>query len=667
MQQQPHLSSRLDNYLEIDGLRFRDLDRDGQLSPYEDWRLSPEERARDLAARMTPEEKAGLMVIGSHYPGFSEFLPHKRNGQLLNEQDLWQDKNPMTGQDYPEPFLQTSGTEAAIHERHQRFFIARDNLDPREMAEWTNAVQEVAERSRLGIPAVFASNPRNHYALVPVFGSSDSAGIFSDFPSELGLAALGDAARVEEFSRIAASEWRAVGLHKVYGYMADIASEPRWSRFANTFGEDPQLAAACVRATVVGFQEGGVACTVKHFPGGGVREDGHDPHFSWGQSNEYPTEGALATYHLPPFAAAVDAGVSAIMPYYAKPLNTSADQLEPQRWVSENQQFEEVAFAYNKAIITDLLRGDLGHTGYVNSDSGVIDAMPWGVEDLSKPERFARAIAAGVDIFSDMADPSELVAAYEQGLVTDEQLTTACERLLREPFELGLFDSPYVDESAADAALRVTSHLAAAERAQRDSVTLLRNSDGVLPLDLDSNMKVFVYTTGRTKIELAAERVREQVEVLLPYATVVDTPEEADLAFVVARPEINLFEDDKEGVSLSVDPRDNGVDVDRVVEIEKAVPTVLALNVTNPWLLAELEPHAAALVATFEISPDQLLRSLAGVDGGPKGKLPFAFPRSAEVFENSGRDVPGAFCGEDYPYVDRDGVAYGFGHGLRLS
>ena len=661
---QPTLGSRSKRIIEHDGLQFRDLDGDGKLTPYEDWRLPAGERAADLVGRMTPQEKAGLMVIGSHHPGYSGFLPNPSD-ELLNPEDVWRDANPITSQPYPEPVLVTSSTDNAINLRHQRFLICRDNLAPKELATWTNAVQEVAENSRLGIPVSFASNPRNHVALVAQFGVNESAGVFSEWPNELGLAALDDAELMETFGAEIAKEWRAGGIHKLYGYMADVASEPRWSRFNGTFGEDPGLVSDYTAAVVRGMQgeklsDASVATTIKHFPGGGVRLDGHDPHFEWGQTNEYPTEDALATYHLPPFQAAVDAGASSIMPYYAKPVNSSATQLPAEQWAGPGRQFAEVAFAYDPIFLATILREQMGHAGYVNSDSGIIDAMPWGVEELSKPERFAAAVKAGTDIFSDMADPTELNKAYEQGLLADADLDRACTRLLTELFELGLFDNPYVDEDAAAEIIGAEEISALGAKAQRQSVTLLRTGE-ILPLR--PNTKIYAYATGRTQSDSVQEKLAAAVEKF--GATLVDAPEEADLAIVWARPEIALFEDDREGVALSVAPRDNGVDVERVVEIEKTVPTLLAVNMTNPWLLAEIEPGAAAVVATFEITPENLLRSLAGEDGGPQGTLPLTVPRSAQAIADSPRDVPGKFCGEDYVYLDRDGVAYSYGHGLR--
>lgn len=675
MSTQPTLGSRTGQILNVDGLEFRDLDGDGELAPYEDWRLSPAERARDLVTRMSTEEKAGMMIIGSHYPGYSGFLPEPVEGQLLNQQDVWRETNPITGQAYPKSVLVTSATDKAINQRHQRHLIIRDNLAPRDLATWTNAIQELAEKSRLGIPVVFASNPRNHVALVSQFGVNESAGSFSEWPGELGLAALRDPELVEKFGRAIAREWRAGGIHKLYGYMADLASEPRWARFNGTFGEDPELISEYITALVRGMQgeklgPTSVATTIKHFPGGGVRYEGHDPHFEWGQTNEYPTEEALYKYHLPPFQAAIDAGAASIMPYYAKPGNTSAPQLKEAMWQEASAQFEEVAFAYNQTFLTELLRQEMGFQGYINSDSGVIGTMAWGVEELSEPERFARAVRAGTDIFSDMADPTQLLNAVEQGHLSAEELDAPVARILEETFALGLFENPYVDENAAENIIGGEEISALGAKTQRRSVTLLRDDRGILPIQRDDMKMVYAYVTGRTKDAEVQRQLEEAMSRLASPVRMVDKPEDAEVALVWVRPEIALFEDDREDVSLSVDPRENGVDVDQVLEIEKLVPTILVVNMSNPWLLGEIEPAAAAVVATYEITPDNLLKSLAGMDGGPQGKLPLTVPASQLVIENSPRDIPGKFLGESeqgYTYLDRDKQSYGYGHGLHYN
>ena len=667
---QPLIDARAKGTLTVDGLTFKDLDGDGRLAPYEDWRLEPAERAADLVSRMSVEEKAGLMIIGSHYMGDSPLAKNPTPGKLLNEDDSWAERHPISGAPFEKPVLSTSGARQGILERHQRYYIVRDNPEADRLAEWSNALQEIAEGSRLGIPVVLTSNPRNHVSVAPpTFGVTEAAGKFADFPGELGLAAMQDPVLARRFGDVCRRQWRAAGLHKMYGYMADLPTEPRWSRCNGTFGEDVQLVGEYVREVTLGMQgetlgSESLAATVKHFPGGGVRLDGHDPHFHWGQTNDYPTAGSLEKYHLPPFRAAVEAGAASIMPYYAKPVNSSAEVMPKHLWFSEAEQFEQVAFAFDDRIVASLLRDELGHTGYVNSDSGVIDAMPWGIEHLTEPQRFAKAVRAGVDIFSDMSDPAGLLAALaEDGAdgLTESDLDPACTRLLTEIFSLGLFENPYVDPGNALAVATDAQLRAFGDDTQRRSVTVLRNETGLLPLG--GGVKVYVdvqqrkdsaHVTGLLRAALADAGV-----------SVVGTVEDADVAVLWLRPSIFLFTDDKEGQAISVDPADNGVDVDHVVEVENAVPTVLVVNITNPWLLREVEPDAAAVLATYEISAANLAAVLLG-ETAPQGRLPLTIPRSAQAVAASPRDVPGLDCGDDYPYVDRVGSVYSYGFGLSL-
>jgi beta-glucosidase len=261
------------------------------------------------------------------------------------------------------------------------------------MAEWSNNLQALCETSRLGIPAIVASNPRNHITTDAAVGLSVGATVFSRWPGELGMAAMRDFKLTREFAEIAAKEWSAAGLRKGYMYMADLATEPRWNRTEGTFGEDAELSSNMIREIILGFQgnklgKNSVAMTTKHFPGGGPQEGGQDSHFDWGKFAHYP--GGNFNDHVKPFIAAINAGTSSIMPYYSAP---------------KGKEFEEVGFSFNKAIIDDLLRKKLGFKGIINSDTGPIEMMPWGVESLSIEQRYIKAIDAGVDIFSGTADP----------------------------------------------------------------------------------------------------------------------------------------------------------------------------------------------------------------------------------------------------------------------
>ncbi len=466
----PAVESRVKDIIKVNGRQFRDLNDNGTLDPYEDWRLTDEQRAADLVSRMTLEEKAGLMQITS-----------------------------LRG-DIPD----------LVENRNIRYLIIRDNPTAFELAERANTHQQTAEATRLGIPLVFTSNPRNHVNPDLEFGISEAAGQFSSWPGSLGLAATNDLDLIRDFAEIAQDEWRSSGIQKAYAYQLETATEPRWRRINGTFGESPDLNAAIATELTLGFQgeelsNESVAQTVKHFPGDGAVLRGLDPHNEPGKWAVYPTPGSLEEYQLPPFQAAIDAGTSSVMSYYNVPSNAmSADQLDIADWYAPGQQFEEVAGAYNKAIVTDLLRDRMGFTGYVNSDSGILTNRAFGVENLTTAERFAKAIEAGTSLFSDNNDPSGLIEAVQTGLLAEADLHPSVQLLLEEIFALGLFEDPYVDADLAQQIADDPASQARADEAHHKSIVLMRNDQQALPIaDSDvASTKLFVeVVTGRDALE----------------------------------------------------------------------------------------------------------------------------------------------------------------------
>jgi len=287
---QPVLGARVVEILRVDGALFKDLDKNGKLDPYEDWRRPVAERVDDLVSRMTLEEKAGLMVGPS--------LPMGPGG-TVSEQPVY-GRNPFSGG----PVAMVSpGTSDALYKRHIVQFINREDREPKTMATWTNSVQQLAEGRRLGTPVLFVTNPRNHYGVPASFGIAEAGSAFSQWPGTLGLAATRDPALVEEFASIAAREYVSVGIRGAYHPTADVATEPRWGRFRETFGEDANLTAELVTAVIRGFQgpelgPTSVALTTKHFPGAGPASGGQDAHFAWGKNQVYP--GRNLEYHLLP-------------------------------------------------------------------------------------------------------------------------------------------------------------------------------------------------------------------------------------------------------------------------------------------------------------------------------------------------------------------------------
>ncbi|GAA3725319.1 glycoside hydrolase family 3 N-terminal domain-containing protein [Spinactinospora alkalitolerans] len=632
----PEVESRVKGIIKDKGREFRDLNDNGRLDPYEDWRLPTEERAADLVSRMTLEEKAGMMLISS--------LDDERSRGGLQEDDL-------------------------------RYFIIRDNPEAGELAIRNNDFQELAEASRLGIPVVMTSNPRNHVNPDQEFGISEATGQFSVWPGELGLAATRDPALVKEFAEIAAEEWRASGIQKGYMYMADVATDPRWTRTDGTFGEDPDLAADMITSIVEGFQgeelgAGSVSLTTKHFTGGGARLDGTDPHHEWGQDQVFPTEGSMDDYHMAPFEAAIEAGTTSIMPYYAKPVNEgSAVQLPEELWYTEDQQFEEVAFAYNESILRGLLREEMGFTGYINSDTGIIGSRPWGVEDLTEPERYAKAIEAGTNLFSGGSDPAPLIEAVEAGLVEESDLDESITFLISEMIDLGLFENPYVDPELAQEIADDPESQALADEANRRSIVLMRNDQNALPITDDAvdDVRLYVEVFKEEDAAQASADLAESIAEYDPSVTLVDDPEEATHSYLWVQPSLSWGEDDTEGdppsVELSKDS-DTGIDAERILALQDQVDTtILGINMTNPWLIGEIEPGADAVLATFNVTPEAVVDVVRG-EHNPTGRLPLTVPVDQEAVDSNAIDVPGYAEGPGYAYVNGIGDTYEYGFGL---
>jgi beta-glucosidase len=637
---QPEIEAAKKGVLSLDGKQFRDLDGDRSLDIYEDWRKPVNQRVADLVSKMTLAEKAGLMLINTHTP-----ISNPADGRYVNSDD------------------------SMIVGKNMRFVIFRQTPTVDVIAKYTNQLQELGEASRLGIPVVVTSNPRNH-ASTDYTNITATQGQHSFWPGPLGFAAAGDTEAVKEFSEIAAKEWRAAGIRKVYGYTADIATDPLWARIEDTFGENPKVASDMIYNVIKGFQgdklgKDSVAITVKHFPGGGARDNGLDPHFVEGKFNPYPTDGSLLTYHIPPFEAAIAADVSSIMPYYAYPSNDSADQGLP--WYSENQQFEEVGFALNDAILDGFLRGQLGFKGYVNSDTGAVGPNSWGAEALTPVQKVAKAINAGTDIISGSSDPLPILQAVEQGLLTEEAVNESVSLLLTEMMNLGLFEDPYVDpQNALDVVANPEAQKLAYEAHQK-SIVLLRNDKNLLPLKDAKLKKVKLYVEmfpGGTN-GASTKGLIETIKKHDPSITITNDLNEATHAYIFVKPVQSNWDNNPR---ITVGPETGITNVERIIEIQKTVPTITAVNMTNPWVLDHIEPNAAALIATFGTKAEAIVDVIRG-EFNPIGKLPFALPASMEAVHNEVGDVPSFAPQEDpaYSYVNKSGDIYKYGFGLSYN
>ncbi len=646
--EQPVLGHRTVTLIEQDGLQFKDLDGSGTLTPYEDWRLGAAERARDLVGRLTLAQKAGLMMHGT--------LVLDGAGRV-----------------------NLVAMDKMLHEDGVNTFITRMAGDPAAIAADNNTLQALLEGVGFGIPMTVSTDPRNHFTHDPN-ATSIGAGAFSQWPETLGLAAIGDAALVQRFGDIARQEYRAVGIHEALSPQADLATEPRWGRINGTFGEDNLLAKSLVKAYIEGFQQGSegigkesVVTVVKHFAGAGPQKDGLDAHNPWGKEQIYP--GGQFAYHLVPFEGAFEARVAAVMPYYAMPLGLTQD----------GQPVEEVGFGFNRQIITDLLRGHFKFDGVVLSDWGIVNdcdsrceqgltqdevnagvspwtvpfGMSWGVEKLTKAERYAKAIDAGVDQFGGVEDPAPLLAAVQSGLVTEAAITTSAERILAQKFALGLFENPYVDAEAAVALVGKTEFQQEAQAAQAASHVLLKNEGALLPLKADGkrvylhnvNAEVarangYTVVTNLTDAELAIVRVNApgEQDPRFPFGSI----HFGQLGF--ASNDQVVQETAHEGVYRGAD------DYAAIQAIEQAgVPLVLSVYLDRPAILTEVAPSARVLLVNFGALDQALFDVMSGTQKA-RGMLPFELPSSWQAVLAQSPDVAKDSQSPLYPYGA--GLAY---------
>lgn len=675
---QPVLETRSVAIIENRGLKFKDLNKNGKLDKYEDWRLTPKERSNDLLSKMSVEEKAGFMLINSlNMVGTraAEASEGKLKASDLSEGGgraqggdqggIGQNSNRQgTPEGAPAGNRQGAaggngeriaamgstggGTKKVVTEFHNRHFILRSSESARITAEWANKLQELCESEPLGIPAIIASNPRNNITTNASLGTSVGTTVFSSWPGELGLSAMHDLPLTREFADISRQEWAAVGLRKGYMYMADLSTEPRWSRVNGTFGENAEWVAQMITQIVLGFQgdslsPSSVALTTKHFPGGGSGKDGQDSHFDWGKAEIYP--GGMFKNNLIPFQAAINAGTSSIMPYYSLPSGT---------------EYEEVGYAFNKGVITDVLRTQMGFKGIINSDTGPLTSMPWGVENLTKKERYIKAIEAGVNIFSGESDPKMLIEIIDSGMIDINLIDNSVLRLLNEKFTLGLFENPYVDVDNAEKTVNNEKFRERAALALRKSIVLLRNEKDALPVK--PKTKIYFESLQRNARGPATEVPNVYLVNDNKYdVEFVKTPAKADALILWLQPTGNsLFGSTGEPISLSLSKC--GVDVAYVNKLTAKKPTIIVVNYTNPWVINEVynekNKNIIGVLATFGTKADALLDVITG-KFNPSGKMPFSTPVSDEAVTNQKEDVPGYLEGSGYALFNYDeGLSY---------
>ncbi|MBA3074580.1 MAG: glycoside hydrolase family 3 protein [Anaerolineae bacterium] len=578
---------------------------------YEDPRQPIETRIEDLLSQMTLEEKAGLMFM---------------DGSVIAEDASIEEK--------PGNFEFGSFASTMISKQKMNHFNLWGVPGVKVVAAWYNKLQKFEEQTRLGIPVTISSDPRNHFTR-NIF--SMAANEFTQFCETLGFGALDDADLVEQFAEIARKEYLAVGIRVSLHPQIDLATEPRWPRVSGTFGEDAHVAARLVKAYIKGFQGAtlgphSVACMTKHFPGGGPQKEGLDPHFATQKGQVYP--GKNFDYHLIPFEAAFDAKTASIMPYYGVP----TDQTD-----------ENVAMSFNKYIITTLLRNKYKFDGIVCTDWGLItdthigdvvwEARAWGVEHLTESERVLKAIDAGVDQFGGEKCPELVVELVNTGKLSEARIDQSIRRLMRQKFQLGLFDNPFVDESQVLSVVGIPASAAAGLASQERAMTLLKNDQQVLPLK------------GTPKIHVS----NISPEVAARYGTVVEDPKQADFAIMrLDTPWVPL--DTKNPFQQGFHHGDldfKGQVKEDILTLCKTVPTIVVLYLDRPAVFPEINAAAKAVLGEYGASDEAVLNVIFG-KAKPIGKLPFELPNSMEAVHNQKEDLP----------HDSENPLYEYGFGL---
>ena len=706
--------------ISVNGFAFKDLNKNGKLDPYEDWRLLVDDRARDLAKKMTTEQIAGLMLYSSH-----QAIPSASGGFI-----------PGIGGTYGGKPFAGSGAKASDLTDQQIRFLSDDNLrhvlittveSPEASAQWNNNAQALVEGKDLGIPVNSSSDPRHNTVPSAEFNAG-SGGQISMWPGSLGIAATFDPAIMKRFGEIASVEYRALGIATALSPQIDLATEPRWSRFNGTMGEDPDLASDMARAYVDGFQTSeqgfeisngwgyhSVNAMVKHWPGGGPEEGGRDGHYGFGEYAVYP--GNNLKDHLKPFTEGAfklhgaTGMASAVMPYYTISYN------------QDTKYGENVGNAYSKYLIGDLLRGENHYDGVVCTDWGItkdvsavdkFEGKCWGVEKLTEADRHYKAIMAGVDQFGGNNEKRPVIEAYQTGVKEHgeefmrNRFEESAVRLLRNIFRTGLFENPYLDPSESRKIVGNAEFMKQGYDAQILSVVMLKNESKILPLK--KQLKVYIpkrYSPagrdwfGRETPERWSDPVNPAI--VTKYFNIVATPQEADFAIVsIASPsggpgyDINDLKSKGNGyipITLQYNKykaefaraksiaggspfedftnrsylgksaiASNSFDMKMVIDTKVKMgkkPVIVVINVSNPMLFTEIEKNASVILVHFGVQDQALLDIITGA-AEPSGLLPFQMPLDMKTVEEQYEDVPRDMkC-----YIDSNGNTYDFGFGL---
>lgn len=648
---QPGIEAKKAPILTKGKLQFKDLNKNGAIDPYEDWRLPVDQRIDNLVSLMTLEEKVGLMfhpniAVPANGVVKYDLTDEERAAQAAANENYAGPigpggQQPAGGGMAMGQMRATATAKLYIEEKNFRNILNNGVAPIREFASWSNGMQEIAEGTRLGIPIMFSTDPR-HGATLGAHVSGEQ--YFSKWPSregQVGITASLDTAIVRKFGEVVAEEYRAVGLHMILGPQIDVMTEPRWSRNMGAFSEDANLTAEMLGAFMDGAQGPNVGSDkilvhLKHWPGAGPHLGGTG---SW---LVYP--GNNFDYHLIPWKKGIEKGALAAMGYYS---GTFTDSLNVN---------------YSKYYSTEVLYNQLGFKGVICTDWGVVSRGPLKPSIQGKTtlkDNIGMIVNAGVDQMGSETNNQLLVELVNEGVVTEERINEAAKRILQWHFLLGLFEDPYVDPETAVQIVQSDKNMELGSQAQLESIVLLTNNN-VLPAK--ESIKIYIDGIDST---IAAK-----------YATIVKSPKEADLILVrtstaVERAAGGFGGGAQAGAAGGAAARPATPVVTEVnIDFPKAkwdaikslsktgVPVVVAFNPSGSTsiLPADLAEVTKGSLMIFDALDNALLNVVFG-KFNPIGKLPFEVPSSMDAVRKQLEDVP----------FDSENPMFKFGHGLTYN
>ena len=694
--------------LEVDGYAFKNLSKSDKLLPYEDWRLSAEDRAKDLASRLSIDEIAGLMLYSSH-----QLVPARPMGPFVSHYD---------GKLYEEgvtvPYSLTDEQKKFLKEDNIRHFLQMKVDNAEISARWSNELQALAEAQPWGIPVNISTDPR-HGASSSGAEFKNSGADVSKWPEALGMSATFSPELCKRFAEVASKEYRALGITTALGPQIDLATEPRWMRYEDTFGGDKNLAINMTKSfcdgmqTTEGTKDGwgkdSVVTMAKHWPGGGTGEAGRDAHYAYGKYAVYP--GKNFDNHKDVFvngALKLDGPTkkaASIMPYYTI------------SWNQDIKNGKNEGNSYNEYIIKDLLRGECDYDGVLCTDWGItgdpdskIDSFGsrcFGVEELTEAERHLQIILNGVDQFGGNNSKAPIIEAYKIGSekygedFMRKRMEQSARRLLTNIFRLGLFENPYLNPEESKNIVGSREFVEEGLEAQCKSIVMLKNKDNVLPLK--KGIKVYI-PDRYIKAKKNFFRMMDSEKHITPvsedmskgYFEVVKDPKLADVAMVfVESPLTDGYLEDKGYLPISLQYRPytatlarktsiaggdfreedsnrsyynktnyayNESDLDNILEAKKLMggkPIIVSMTLHNPTVVSEFEEVVDGIIVDFGVQRKALFDIVFG-DKKPEGRLPIIMPKNMETIELHNEDI----FDDIEAYTDSEGNTYDFGYGL---